>query len=341
LLQVVEKEKTDVFKMEISGFGDAIRLMTVHKAKGLEFPVVINIVDAESNFGISGKKSSNSNLFVLNDYDSNKNDSLTNKSLSLLHITKDLSGKNYLLEEVFYNEEVNGMIDDLNLLYVAMTRARHELYNFLCFRKEKTLENIRKFTKETGNINNFIGSSSKKIKFTCLNFTQSCFKGPLYEEKNWKKEDIESIRRGILIHKILEQIKFKDDLVNLDKIIQIYKKDITLFGEEFKQKISEVVANEKFLKYFSKNNKIYTEVDFVDKRGRVFRIDRLVVDKDIIYVVDYKTGIKEYYKNLEKEKYYKQIKQYMKIVYDMYKKDTIGVILDIDNLSEDIVYKNE
>jgi len=340
LLKVVEKEKTDVFKMEISGFGDAIRLMTIHKAKGLEFPVVINVVDAESNFGISGKNRSISNLFVLNDDDNYKTDTPMNNSLSLLHITKDLSEKNYLLGEVFYNEEVNGMIDDLNLLYVAMTRAKHELYNFLCFRKEKTFENIRKFTKEIGNINNFISSSSKKVKFSCLNFAQSCLRERLSEEKNWKKEDIESIRRGILIHKILERIKTEDDLKNLDKIIQIYKKDVELFDEEVKQKIFDVVSNEKFLKYFNKNNKIYTEVDFVDKRGRVFRIDRLVVDRDIIYVIDYKTGLKECYKNLEKEKYYKQIKQYMKIIYDVYKKDTIGVILDIDNLSEEIVYTN-
>jgi ATP-dependent exoDNAse (exonuclease V) beta subunit len=264
-----------------------------------------------------------------------------NKSLSLLHITKDLSEKNYLLGEVFYNEEVNGMIDDLNLLYVAMTRAKYELYNFLCFRKEKTFENIRKLTKEIGDINNFISSSSKKVKFSCLNFAQSCLRERLSEEKNWKKEDIESIRRGILIHKILERIKTEDDLKNLDKIIQIYKKDVELFDEEVKQKIFDVVSNEKFLKYFNKNNKIYTEVDFVDKKGSVFRIDRLVVDRDIIYVIDYKTGIKECYKNLEKEKYYKQIKQYMKIIYDVYKKDTIGVILDIDNLSEEIVYTNE
>ena len=341
LLQAVEREKTDVFKVEVSGFGDAIRIMTIHKAKGLEFPVVINIVDAENNFGISGKNRSISNLFVLNNGDGDMADTPNNKSLSLLHITKDLSEKNSLLGEVFYDEEVNGMIDDLNLLYVAMTRARHELYNFLCFRKEKTLDNIRKFTKEIGNINNFINTSSEKAKFTCLNFAQSLLRDPLREEKNWRKEDIEGIRRGILIHKILQQIKFRDDLVNLDKIIKIYKKDVELFGEEVKKKISDVVSNDKFQRYFSNNNKIYTEVDFVDKRGKVFRIDRLVVDKDFIYVVDYKTGIKEYYKNLEKEKYYKQIRQYMKIIYDVYKKDTIGVILDIDNLSEEIVYKNE
>ncbi|MEO1784666.1 UvrD-helicase domain-containing protein [Thermodesulfobium sp. 4217-1] len=341
LLQAVEREKTDVFKVEISGFGDAIRLMTIHKAKGLEFPVVINIVDAESSFGISGKNRSISNLFVLNEDDIRKTGAPTNESLSLLHITKDLSEKNDLLGEVFYNEEVNCMIDDLNLLYVAMTRARHELYNFLCFRKEKTLENVRKLVKEIGSINNFINTSSKNARLTCLTFAQSFLRDPLREEKNWKKEDIESIRRGVLIHKILEQIKFREDLVNLDKIIQIYKKDVELFDEEVMQKIFDVVSNEKFQRYFSNESKIYTEVDFVDKRGRVFRIDRLVVDRDTIYVVDYKTGIKEYYKNLEKEKYYKQIRQYMKIIYDVYKKDTIGVILDIDNLSEEIVYKND
>lgn len=341
LLQIVDKEKTDAFRVEISGFGDAIRLMTMHKAKGLEFSVVINIIDAESNFGISGRKSSGSNRFALNDDYSSKIDLSTQKNLSLLHITKDVSEKNDFLQNVFYNEEVNGMIDDLNLLYVTMTRAKHELYNFLCFKKEKTLGNLTKFTKEIGNVKKFTNISSKKVNFAYLDFARCCLREPLREEKNWRKADIDSIRRGILIHKILEQIKFKEDLVNLDKIIQIYKKDVELYDEEVKQKISDVVLNEKFLKYFNKNNKIYTEVDFVDKVGRVFRIDRLVVDKDIIYVVDYKTGIKEYYKNFEQEKYFKQIRKYMNIINDVYKTATIGVILDIDNLSEETVHINE
>jgi ATP-dependent exoDNAse (exonuclease V) beta subunit len=69
------------------------------------------------------------------------------------------------------------------------------------------------------------------------------------------------------------------------------------------------------------------EQEFSDAEGRLFRMDRIIMDNDRITVVDYKTGGEKE----DEEKYRLQIKTYMKILKEVYPEMEIsGIISYVD-----------
>lgn len=95
---------------------DAIQIMTIHKSKGLEFPVVIiPFADWEFMAGRPG-------LLWL------KPDSEPLNTFPALPVNFGSGLKNTIFESEYYKEEALTVIDNLNLLYVAFTRAVVRLY---------------------------------------------------------------------------------------------------------------------------------------------------------------------------------------------------------------------
>ncbi|BDQ35633.1 UvrD-helicase domain-containing protein [Pseudodesulfovibrio portus] len=99
-------ENSDQEKVPLPDNIDAVRIMTIHKSKGLEFPVVI--------VPFHHWKADNDKSYTLMDY---------RDHTLLAPLRKDM-GRAYL--------ESMGRVmrEQLNLLYVAWTRAREELYGF-------------------------------------------------------------------------------------------------------------------------------------------------------------------------------------------------------------------
>ena len=94
---------------------DAVKIGTIHKSKGLQYPVVI-IADADWP-----QKNTKLNFWV----DLNK-PWLKDFAVGVLPVTKDVlqTGFAYLYEE----EEALSFLDMVNLVYVATTRAEDMLY---------------------------------------------------------------------------------------------------------------------------------------------------------------------------------------------------------------------
>ena len=69
------------------------------------------------------------------------------------------------------------------------------------------------------------------------------------------------------------------------------------------------------------------EQEFSDGEGRLYRMDRVVIDADKITVMDFKTGSDKE----SAEKYETQMKTYMKLLRDIYPDKQIeGVIAYVD-----------
>ena len=108
---------------------DAIRIMTIHKAKGLEFPVTI-ITQPESERVRLGDYVGGKEWKWISRDELELNDEIAGRFPPIVpvNITEKLRGT-VLESRLFENYDLETM-DSLNLLYVAMTRAVNELYIF-------------------------------------------------------------------------------------------------------------------------------------------------------------------------------------------------------------------
>ncbi|MBI4656039.1 MAG: UvrD-helicase domain-containing protein [Elusimicrobia bacterium] len=97
-------------------------------------------------------------------------------------------------------------------------------------------------------------------------------------------------------------------------------------GEKIISKLCSFLSDDKTAGLFAggRDRVILTEAEFIDKNGALVRMDRVIIDKDSVTVVDFKTG-KE-----DTEKYSGQIRNYMSILTEIYKKPVKGLIAYVD-----------
>lgn len=108
-------ESSLYFSISLPEYTDAVNVMTFHGSKGLEKPVVINILYEE--------KDPPDSLYV----DSNIHDS----KIRLYYITSKEAGLSKTLQEIKEKREKEERIQIRNTLYVISTRAEQELYNIV------------------------------------------------------------------------------------------------------------------------------------------------------------------------------------------------------------------
>jgi ATP-dependent exoDNAse (exonuclease V) beta subunit len=82
-----------------------------------------------------------------------------------------------------------------------------------------------------------------------------------------------------------------------------------------------LLSNNEISRFFDKSNKVFNEKEFVDKFGNTIRIDKLVVKKDSIDIIDFKNSI------YDKEYIQKQIKNYYYVLSEIYKDKKINLFV--------------
>jgi ATP-dependent helicase/nuclease subunit A len=293
---------------------DAMTLMTVHQAKGLEFPAVI----------------------LLTDINPTKIDKIVFDGNDFLKLPDDKTLQNEYLKRIkkvknkFFNRNFT---DDLNKLYVALTRAKEVLYVIVsCERKDensiskscprknqavKCLYENKEYSIEQEYYRIIPEGKQENIQQILLNHfvNKNFFDYPLEEEP----VNIYEIKKGEFIHKLMASILF---IENKDSFEKDLKERIKKLNFEFKQnydpeEIKTLIMKtiNRFEKYFRYQPKreIYTEKEILDSDGNLHRIDRLIVDSDRITVMEYKFGI---FPN--EQKAINQTKLYMELLKELY-----------------------
>ena len=88
----------------------AVKVMTIHKAKGLESPVAIVLIYEETSRGFK---------YILDE---------ETDGVHLLKINQQIMKASSFLQEKYEEERLKDLVNKLNTLYVGFTRAEDELY---------------------------------------------------------------------------------------------------------------------------------------------------------------------------------------------------------------------
>ena len=294
---------------------DAVQIMTIHKAKGLEFPVVFIPMENKNN----DKKFSEW-------YDLNSEDEL--KTVILNQFSPELENYDEDLAQFNFANSYRNKIDRFCIQYVATTRPVEQLF-FYIEKPSKSSNNLELYdfvtqfqpTENGESLESFdifpvsdLKKQKKKEKKdyqseNINSISQQTEKVSNIEiattSKNYQNR-VEHVRMGIFTHEILSQIKIKKDVT---KVLNSYLLEGKITNEEktsILERIENVLNEANYSVYFTENLKIINEREMFateNEQSKTYRPDRLVETKDGFIIIDFKTGE-------EKEKDQKQVETY-------------------------------
>lgn len=302
---------------------DAVRIMTIHKSKGLEFPVVI-FPFAEQNYS----QNLSDKIWITADEEQ------IGLPKALVSKNKDVENFGEEASKVYNQKKEEDLLDNINVLYVALTRAEEQLYVISGLVSENSKgelpNNMATFFIE------FLGSefkeeqleyefgSKEKISTTKEVISNALTIPQLSETLNpknikiaqresvmWNTKQQKAIEYGNIIHEILAFVKTKNDIdLAITKAIE---NGLIILSqkEEVLATISEIVNHKELTDYFSDEHKVMNEQTIIQKQGNIVKPDRMSISKDKkVFLLDYKTG-----QHLPKHK--TQLENYQKSIEDM------------------------
>lgn len=304
------------WEMAVPTNTNAVQVMTIHKAKGLGFPVVIMLLYEVRNRGFE---------YIVEDKGS---------AVCLLKINKSAAACDEALQDLYGQERMKEMVNRLNSLYVGFTRPERELYVVGVKSKDTAYpfvllpsDEFRPSAATQQTVEKSPRASAAPASCPLLHrFRQ--FEFPASPEEVMT---IEEKRRGEFIHKVLSYIDFLGADAEIEDAIRRAREDAgSDYPEEDTQAlVMAVTGNRELAGYFREipGREIRREQEYADGSGRLFRMDRVIIDPSEITVIDYKTGKdKEVF-----EKHRAQMRNYMRILGEVYPGKAIrGIIAFVD-----------
>lgn len=306
-------------KIAISSPNDpyAIRITTVHKSKGLAFPIVI--FPFAEKVGLFKEDT----LWCHLDSDAEMGESFN----SIFPVVLGKSSGDSFFSESLKNEMEMQRIDNLNIFYVCLTRARKEMH-IIAKNPPKSLIDGKSSPNDLSQLlylyceqNGYTFGSpyrwneaSKKEDSEIEEFDaeyetygmnpEACSRRFVASSDAWDYFSEEGIGqskrlRGIEQHALLSKIRTSDDAPEVLRSIEPQTRELLL------ERISA------HSEWFSPELKTLNEVAIIDSFGNTNRPDRVLVDEEgHVTVIDFKFGE-------EDEKYSGQVRRYMRLFREM------------------------
>lgn len=315
------EEKKDSLSIFVPEEKNAVRIMTIHKSKGLEFPIVIYPYELDIY------KEQNSKVW----YETPNNEELKGFDSLLINNNKSLEFTGVTGKELYQAHRNEIELDNFNLLYVALTRAVEQLYVVL--ETKKANENLRTTSQ-------FFMHYLQSIDHWNENQTDYCFGDPKrisdkpISSKNnieleelissswqshnitivanssllWDDEIQDSITYGNLIHELLANIKTRDDIDETIETYIIRGVIANTQAQEIKKMLTKIIKHPKLENYYQQNITIFNEREILSVTGEIIIPDRMIInDNNEAIIIDYKTGKPD-------KKYHDQLNNYGSII---------------------------
>ncbi|WP_108867752.1 UvrD-helicase domain-containing protein [Aquimarina aquimarini] len=289
---------------------EAIQIMTIHKAKGLEFSCVIY---PYANIDIYEEIEPKTWLTV-------ESDNYKGFDEVFINYNKGIVEYGEHAQNIVLNRQAQLELDAFNLLYVVLTRAKEQLY---------VISNMKLNSRGESNPNTFSGKLISYLKYLGKwdsNTTEYVFGNPHKPDsthtasvedkprviklskfeatpakykvhiitnsgKLWDTSQQNAIEKGNLVHDLMASVQTYKDV---EKVVEeAYQKgEITISEKKILYKeISNIVNHPKLSQYFSEDVIIYNERDII-YNGKLVRPDRIIMGtNNMTTIIDYKTGV--------------------------------------------------
>lgn len=269
---------------KVSQAGNAVRIYTVHEAKGLEAPIVW-LLDANA------KPPADKGFDVLVDWPTSA------ERPAHFSLYGDKASRGAAREHYFEQDAALAATEDLNLLYVAMTRAKQALlvsgngnlnegtwYDRIANAMHTTAENPLLVAQAA------VSHATEYVP--TLNLDDRLTR-PL---PTGTRKDVmtDAQRRGIWLHGLMQHLAppvAVPDAKVLQRQLGIPQEQMSALW----QQAQHILTSPQLARYFNPQQyrSACNEMPYVNANGELKRIDRLVEFDDEVWVLDYKLGDSE------------------------------------------------
>lgn len=301
----LDREDDNIWLLNSPESLNAIKVLTIHKAKGLQFPVVILPFISLSSFGSLGGP------------DRQRFFESGSDGLTMRYLRKDYIEASPELTAIYRSKEREYLEDELNNLYVAMTRAEQELYILLTGRKGKKnhlreyLFAIPEFEAFTSGSRIVLGAKNSPsqanippaVPGAALSFADLTggskwalgIKTASSIAHGYGERSLQARKLGDTVHRALslfDSLPADDSFITSMCRTAAAIEHATEIADHIAASLKKFFGNPAFRRFFETGPGVtaYNEKEIVDGRGNSFKLDRLIVRPDVIEIVDYKTG---------------------------------------------------
>ncbi len=299
-LEYTGDEGLEAWTIDVPESIDAVKVMTIHKAKGLGFPVAILLLYGETwqppDFFIDAGDA------AVSDEDAEGGEP---SGPAVLKINKDITAADDGLKRIYDEVRLRDQVNSLNTLYVALTRAASELY-VIGVKKPK---DKYPFDVMGGPFRSAVVKPPARRpplepagQDAPLLRTRSALDVAADPREGLNEE---SRRRGEFAHRIMAEIEYVPEgdwpaqAAAAASRVDPRFRGAPVAGaspDEDSAGLTEAIA-----RFFARSpassffesrpgRRILRETTFCDAAGRSVRMDRVVVDSDAVHVIDFKTG---------------------------------------------------